>query len=480
MDSQPLNADVDAACFMMDIRDLPQMFGELIRPAIHLSFLRDLNHFKQWIIIISDPVIVKLYGGDTIEERQHYKRLICRELRRKHGLTLTIAEHDLILSKSRVNIPLQALVESLWTCGHRECRVGFYGMKWAYEKAKPKIDRCIQLHGSLRAGSVRGSRQNMFDIGVKLHATEVNIFGYGESQRWPGRIFRKGRVHEMFNIPDFGSIDFGIRDHPVIGTIKIYQELTHEVLSHIPKASLDDYPATVRTMRIRWYQLDSLLRAWEGYGEDELRENLLGTRIEVSIKNVHTVTEAYNYCIIYDLLTIRGLEKMLGGPFNVRTIPVNEILTDFSNKLNRFARKVRGRDETRTTDQMLAALTEARQSIGWSGKNMDAQLKKARWWRGRHDRNRGAGEDRQFHYDGWEADEPRLRPMIQDFLDSVEWYNHSASRTYDPHPIYLKKARGSGFLQQRGRYTDRVGAARWYVGRYQERWRNEVRTRPGT
>lgn len=99
--------------------------------------------------IISEPIIVKVNIGVTSLERQRSKRFICQELRRSHQLTLTSNNDNLVLSKSQVNIPLQAMVEALRACGHKECQVGFYGMKWTYPKAQPKIDRCLQLHVSL-------------------------------------------------------------------------------------------------------------------------------------------------------------------------------------------------------------------------------------------------------------------------------------------------------------------------------------------
>ncbi|KAG0563044.1 hypothetical protein KC19_8G000200 [Ceratodon purpureus] len=471
--------DVDAACFMMDIRDLPQMFGELVRPATQLARLRD-PAYKEWINIISDPVIVKIYGGDTARERLHCKRSICDVLRRKHGLALTVGAHSLILSNSRVNIPLEALVESLRACKHKECRVGFYGMKWAYRKARPIIDRVIQLHGSLHP--LLAVKQNTFDIGTRLPATEVNIFTFSKPQR-VRHLYRRGSVHEMFNREGWGSLEFNVLGHPNVGTIKIYQELTHEVLSQIPKTCLDDEPRTVRTMRTRWRQMEKLLRTWHGYGDDELKEHLLGTRIEVSVKNVHKVEEAYRLCAVLDLLTIGGIEDLLGATFDVESIPVTEIVTDLSDKLDAMAVEICGANDNPSTIRMRTALTEARQSMGWSGKNMPRYLMEAREWResqGLRGQGQAEGEAERFNYDGWEGDDYTLRPIIQDILENAHWQNHSATsaRNRVAEPIFLKSVKRNGFFKQRTKYVDRVGGARYFAARFGVMWRNHIRERP--
>ncbi|KAG0608117.1 hypothetical protein M758_8G079600 [Ceratodon purpureus] len=149
----------------------------------------------------------------------------------------------------------------------------------------------------------------MFDIRARLPTTEVNILRFSNPQRRLHR-YRRGSVHNMFNREDFGSIEFTVHGHPNIGTIKIYQELTHEVLSQISKTCLDDDPSTVRTMRTRWRQMKNLLQTWKGYGDYEQKDHLLGTRIKVSVKNVCKGREAYYICVILNLLTIEGIEDL--------------------------------------------------------------------------------------------------------------------------------------------------------------------------
>lgn len=299
--------DVDAACIMMDVRDLPVLIGEIVRPAKRRVLVRDSKHFQDWLHVISDPVVVKVYAGATPEDRQASKRSICQELRRSHRLALTLNHDNVVLSKSQVNIPVQALVEALRACGHRECRVGFFGMKWAIPKAQSKVDTYVQFH-------MAAVKRNQFDIGIVLSPTMVDIFRFGLRQTSPPRMYREGTVHEMLNVEGFGALQFRVPMLGGIQSIKIYQELTHEVLFAIPRENMDDMPKTVRTMRTRVEQFANLLEAWEHYEDDELKERLLGTRIEMTVVNVHTVTEAHNICLDLNLLSLRGLENVLGGP----------------------------------------------------------------------------------------------------------------------------------------------------------------------
>lgn len=107
---------------------------------------------------------------------------------------------------------------------------------------------------------------------------------------------------------------FTIPNHHESGIIKIYQELTHDVLPQIPRTYLDDSPKTVGTMRTWLKQMQNLLDAWESYVERELHESLLGIRIEITINGAHTVDNAYNICIAFDVLDTQGIEFFLTGP----------------------------------------------------------------------------------------------------------------------------------------------------------------------
>jgi hypothetical protein len=435
-----------------------------------------MKYFEEWLHVISEPVVVRVDVGATPEQRQQAKRSICLDLRRNHLLSLTVNMDDLVLSKSQMNMPLEAMVDALRACGYKECRVGFYGMKWAYPKAQPRIDRCVELHFPLR-GVLATVKRNQFDVGITLRTTAVDIFHFSERQIFPHRVFRQGKVYDMFNIVGFGALEFKVPSHEGLEHVKLYQEVTHAVLSGVQKSTLDDMPKSVRTLKSRSEQLTNLLRTWGRYGRDELQEYLCGTRIEITVIGVDTVEEAYDFCSDRGLLSMHGIERMLGGPFEVQSIPLHELLGNAQSKVQELDTQARGRNESRPSIRLRCALTEARQSVGWSGKNMAKHLREARNWNQASTSNGGERNNISFEYDGWEQDAAVMRPIIQDFITHAHWQNHSATapQNHDPHPIYLRKTHGNFFWKQRDVYVDRVGAARHFVDLYGDRWRRFVK-----
>nr|PNR59185.1 hypothetical protein PHYPA_001976 [Physcomitrium patens] len=473
----PSDVDVDVVYFMVNVRDLPGLLGEIARPAKRRIHVRDLEYFQTWLHVISDPVLVKVNAGDTAGERQLHKRAICRELRRNHRLALALSNSSMVLSKSQVNVPVRAMVDALHACGHVECRVGFFGMKWAFPKAQPKIDLFVEYHMILH-GTTTVVARNQFDIGIVVPTRTVHIFGFGESQFRLHRRFRKADVYEMFNTRKLGSLEFCIHGCERIGKIKIYQELCHEVVAAIPKDNLDDVPKTMRTMRTRVEQVANLSRAWEQYDGNDLKECLLGTRIEITILRVHTIAEAYRICLALDVLNLGGIEKMLGGTFLVRHISIDEVLGSLRSKVQQLQGLVQGGNDTKPSIRMRSALTEARQALGWSGKNMKRQLQEAREWRQAMVAQNKENERPLYQYDGWKLDEEGIRPLIVDFLHNASWQYHSRSKDLDPHPIMLQKIEGGGYWKKDGVYVDRVGGARFFINKYGQNWRRYVKARP--
>lgn len=73
--NDPDHLDLDAACFMMLTRDLPDLFGIMARPANRKVKIKDLPEFSNWLHVISDPIVVKVFvGSDEIKEM--HSRLI--------------------------------------------------------------------------------------------------------------------------------------------------------------------------------------------------------------------------------------------------------------------------------------------------------------------------------------------------------------------------------------------------------------------
>jgi hypothetical protein len=105
--------DLDAACFMMLTRDLPALFGIMVRPANRKVLVRDLPEFNDWLHVISDPIVVKVYAGTDEHERATFKDDLVNTLRRTFGMTLTCSPDSLTQSRNQVNVPILAMSDVL-------------------------------------------------------------------------------------------------------------------------------------------------------------------------------------------------------------------------------------------------------------------------------------------------------------------------------------------------------------------------------
>lgn len=280
-------------------------------------------------------VLVKVNASDISGERQVYKHAICQELRKNYQLALTFNNCSMVLSKSQVNVPIRAMIDALHACGHVEYRVGFFGMKWAFSKAQPKIDLLVEYHMILH-GTTTVIAWNRFNIGIVVPTRTVHIFGFSESQFHSHQRFRKAEVYKMFNTSKLGFLEFYIHGCEKIINIKIYQELNHKVIVTISKNNLDDIPKTMQIIWTRVEQVANLLHAWKQYDGNDLEECVLGTRIEITILDVHTIVEAYCICLTLDVLHLEGIKKMLGGTFLVRHISINEVLRSLRLKVQQL------------------------------------------------------------------------------------------------------------------------------------------------
>jgi hypothetical protein len=57
-----------------------------------------------------------------------------------------------------------------------------------------------------------------------------------------------GMLHKMCNEPGYGSIECSPTFDHCLSKVKVYHELIHEILSVIPRRTLDDVPATTCVM----------------------------------------------------------------------------------------------------------------------------------------------------------------------------------------------------------------------------------------
>ena len=63
---------MEAACFMMLIMDLPDLFGITARSANIVIRICDSLEFADWLHVISDPVVVRVYAGSTEDEVRRF------------------------------------------------------------------------------------------------------------------------------------------------------------------------------------------------------------------------------------------------------------------------------------------------------------------------------------------------------------------------------------------------------------------------
>jgi hypothetical protein len=238
--------------------DLPEFVGVFARPANRKVKVKDLDQFMDWLHVLADSIVVKVYAGDTPEERNQFKRRVAAHLRLFHGHVVTPNEDSLTFSTNTVNVRVEALAAVLHSIGCIECRILSFGMKWQVSKAQPRIDYFIQRH-LVDFPEDEHNARNTFDYGLidhQINRRMLNAFRFRDIQMIENgrgnRHFKKAKVHKMFGFnTGFGSISFKPTFHPAFEKVKIYPEMVHEVLSIVKRQTLDDMPKTVRTMHTR-------------------------------------------------------------------------------------------------------------------------------------------------------------------------------------------------------------------------------------
>jgi hypothetical protein len=81
--------DLDTSCFIIFTNDLPNLLGNMACPANIRINVRDSVVFKDWVHVISDPIMIKIYGGDNVAIRQLTKKRMILQLKKYHHFTLT-------------------------------------------------------------------------------------------------------------------------------------------------------------------------------------------------------------------------------------------------------------------------------------------------------------------------------------------------------------------------------------------------------
>jgi hypothetical protein len=93
--NDPKYINLDAICFMMFTKDLSALFGIMACSANRKVSVRDLPEFHDWLHVISDPIMVKVYAGSDEHERVAFKDDLVNILRQDFGMTLTCSPDSL-------------------------------------------------------------------------------------------------------------------------------------------------------------------------------------------------------------------------------------------------------------------------------------------------------------------------------------------------------------------------------------------------
>lgn len=94
--NDPISLDVDAACFMMLTWNLPSLFGIMAQPANMVIRIRNSPKFTDWLHVVSDHVVVKVFARRTEDEVRSFRDDVVEMLGMACGLTLT-PNHDYYL-----------------------------------------------------------------------------------------------------------------------------------------------------------------------------------------------------------------------------------------------------------------------------------------------------------------------------------------------------------------------------------------------
>jgi hypothetical protein len=486
--NDPATIDLDAACIMMLTSDLPDLFGVMARPANRKIPVRDLDDFAGWVYVISDPIVVRVYAGDDDVAREAFKAKLLRELYSSHGTVLSgHLESSLTLCKNQVNIPLSAMSKALLALDIQICRVQFFGMKWALTSAEPCLDYYIDRYLTA-VGEDVPLEKNIFDYGTRStdswDSSGIPVYRFSDGQIRAGLI-RERHVHEMCWVEDHGSIEFRPTVDPRLRKVKLYAQVCHAILSVIGRQFLDDMPRTMRTMHTRLRQFRVLLTLWEGMTPVERVASLGGLRLEVTVRT-DRVIDGRRLCSELDHLHIDGVERAIGDRFDGGSVSFDDIIPEFRSRFDQFDQLLHGAYVHSPPEQVQYALTLLRHTIGWSGRNMDSQLREARLHLSRvsaHAARRAAlqavAEEPEFIYDGCELDDPETRRLIVDFIDNALWCLHGGFRDRMMEPLMLRRTDGGTFHKMVGRYHNRVSGARYYIGQYGARWRDHIVTIQG-
>lgn len=78
-------------------------------PANMMIRVRDRHEFADWLHVISDHVVVRIYAESTEDEVHSFRDDVIETLRTLFGVTLTLSRDFHMLLRNQVNVPICAL-----------------------------------------------------------------------------------------------------------------------------------------------------------------------------------------------------------------------------------------------------------------------------------------------------------------------------------------------------------------------------------
>ena len=152
-------------------------------------------------------------------------------------------------------------------------------------------------------------------------------------------------------------------------------------MSAIARDHLDDVPVTLYTIRTWLQQLRALLQRLELMQVMGNDNKIRGPRLEVTVQHVDTVQAVRRICSELDILRVQGLESLLEGMFDGSSISSTNLIQDFRVRVENLRLAMLGIANAAVPLIFVrATLTLPRHEIGWSGKNLDRQLRETKVW----------------------------------------------------------------------------------------------------
>ena len=180
--------------------------------------------FGDWLHVISDPVVVRVYAGEIDFERELTKAKILEILRICFGISLTRNKNSLILSRNQINVSTIAIAEALNISRARTCRVGFFGMKMPIGITEPLMDNLVGPYLEFLTLELETRilhNKSVFDIGIVTLTECIELYSFSDDRRHANKYHEK-KMHEMCNQCNFGSLSFRPIELEEIKQIKIY------------------------------------------------------------------------------------------------------------------------------------------------------------------------------------------------------------------------------------------------------------------